>query len=451
MPGGQVLTSLLARLRAGSEDRNGAAVAFLIRLFSAALIYFSQIIVARLLGTAEFGTYVYVWTWVLLGGDLLHFGLASAAQRIVPQYTQQRAFGLLRGFLLGSGWLVFGMAAAAGAVAAMVIWLAQASLQSAEIIALYLACATLPFYAFSNMLDGTARSYGWMGLALFPPYLLRPALFLALVIAAYPAGLALTAATAMSAAVLATAATAAIQALALRRRIRHTLEPGPRSYDLRTWFGMALPMFAGWAFYTGLTYSDVLLLQQFRPAEDVAMYYAAAKSMAVVAFVYFAVSASVARRFSELHVNDDRERLRELVANSVRWTFWPSLLVTALLLLAGPFLLRLFGAGFVDAYPAMQILAIGLVARSAIGPCERLLSMAGEQRAAAAAYAIALAVNVVGAVILIPRLGINGAAAAMSAAIVTETIVLAWLARRRLGISVLVGWSGGGRRQSPAG
>ena len=70
------------------------------------------------------------------------------------------------------------------------------------------------------------------------------------------------------------------------------------------------PIFAVWAFYTLLTYTDVLVLRQFRPPEEVAIYYAAAKTLALVAFIYFSVAAAVAHRFAGYHVAGDRERSR---------------------------------------------------------------------------------------------------------------------------------------------
>ena len=53
----------------------------------------------------------------------------------------------------------------------------------------------------------------------------------------------------------------------------------------------------------------------------------------------------------------------------------------------------------------MFILALGLVARAAVGPVERLLNMLGEQRACALVYAFAFALNLVLCLVLIPRFG----------------------------------------------
>src|SRR5690606_36473622 len=129
--------------------------------------------------------------------------LASAAQRFIPEYTQQRALDLLRGFVSGSRWLVVANATAVALLCAALIRAGEPWLDHALVAPLYFACLALPFYTLSNMLDGIARSYNWVNLALVPPYFMRPLVLLALMAGAHLAGLPVNAATAMMAAVIA--------------------------------------------------------------------------------------------------------------------------------------------------------------------------------------------------------------------------------------------------------
>ena len=85
----------------------------------------------------------------------------------------------------------------------------------------------------------------------------------------------------------------------------------------------------------------------------------------------------------------------------------------------------------------MFIAAIGLVVRAAIGPVERLLNMLGQQRACASAYAAAFVMNLVLCIVLVPRFGGHGAAAATSLSLVFETVLLFRIVKRRLGLHVL--------------
>jgi hypothetical protein len=80
------MTAAAARLKAWVADRSddslaqrAAGTAFLIGCVSAALVYGTQILLARWMGGFAFGLYVYVWTEVLLIGGLVDCGLSSAA------------------------------------------------------------------------------------------------------------------------------------------------------------------------------------------------------------------------------------------------------------------------------------------------------------------------------------------------------------------------------------
>ena len=415
-----------------------AGTAFAIRVASAAVVFASQILLARWMGSFEYGTYVYVWTWLLLLGDLVHFGLPLTAQRQIPEYTGRQAPDLLRGYLSGSRWLTFALGTAAAILGALMVRLLEGALDRHVIMPLYLACVALPFYALSFMLDGIARSYNWIALGLAPHSLFRPIIVLALMAGVYAAGLPMDATTAMATVAVAVWLTTLLQLLVFERRLAGVVAAGPRAYEIKAWFTTSLPMFAVWGLYTLLTTTDVLVLQQFRPADEVAHYYAASKTLTLVTFVYFAVAASAAHRFTTYHVAGDRDGLAAFVAKTIRWIFWPSLAMTLLMLAFGKPMLWLFGPGFVAAYPVMFVLAVGLLARAAVGPAERLLTMVGQQRLCALAYAAAFAVGLTGCLVLAGPYGSMGVAAATSAAFVVESVLLFLIARRKLGLTLFV-------------
>src|SRR3984957_7756064 len=97
-------SGLVARLRSmlggggtseASVTRRLAGTIFIIRVFSAALAYFSQILLARWMGGSDYGIYVYVWTWVLLLGSMMDFGISASAQKIIPEYRTRGEHALL--------------------------------------------------------------------------------------------------------------------------------------------------------------------------------------------------------------------------------------------------------------------------------------------------------------------------------------------------------------------
>lgn len=440
--------TIVARIHRWLTDRADSAlaqrvasVAFLIRVVSAGLAYVVQILLARWMGAFEFGVYAYVWTWVMLLGGLVDFGLASAAQRFIPNYKERRSLTKLRGFIYGSRWIAFWGATACTVLGVFVIRQIEPWLDEYTIVPLYLGCIMLPIWGVMNMQDNIARSYNWVQVALLPPYIMRQILLVAFMGIAVWIGYAANAATAIVAAGLSLWLTGLGQLLLLNRNLSTAHRPGKRAYEWRRWFDAAMPMLVIDALYLVLLYIDVIMLQQFRPPEEIAIYYAAGKTLALVSFVHFAVSAATAHRYTQYHVSGNREKLARFLADSIRWTFWPSLAATLLILACGWPMLRLFGAKFVDGYSVMFILSVGMLARAAVGPGERFLTMLGHQSACIFIAACAVAANLTLCLVLIPRYGIIGAAIATSSAFLVESVLLYLFAKRLVGFH-LFAWRG---------
>jgi O-antigen/teichoic acid export membrane protein len=428
---------LLAGSNEASLTRRLAGTIFLIRIASAALAYLSQILLARWMGGSDYGVYVYVWTWVLLLGSMMDFGISASAQKIIPEYRTRGEHALLRGFLSGSRWLTLTLSSIGAVLLACVVHLAGPWIDPNSVGPLYIGCLTLPAFVVANTQDGIARSHDWMRLGLMPQFIVRQTLIIGITAGAFALGFRLGAAVAMLASAAAVWIAMIGQMIVLNRRLGSHLDAGPSSYDFRGWLAISLPILLVESFYLLLSYTDVLLLQQFRPSEEVGVYFAVVKTLALVSFVHYAMSATTAHRFAEYHSLGDKARLAAYVAHAIRWTFWPSLAATVLLLAMGKPLLWLFGPQFVVGYDIMFIAAIGLVVRSAIGPVERLLNMLGHQHICALAYALAFAMNVALCIALVPRFGGHGAAAATSIALTFESVLLFWIVRQRLGLHVL--------------
>jgi O-antigen/teichoic acid export membrane protein len=431
------LRSLLGGSSEASVTRRLAGTIFIIRVISAALAYLSQVLLARWMGGSDYGVYVYVWTWVLLLGSMMDFGLSASAQKIIPEYRTRGEYALLRGFLSGSRWMSLVVASAVSLLLASLVKLLSPWMDANAIVPLYIGCFTLPAFVVANTQDGIARSHDWMRLAIMPQFIVRQSLIIGFTAGAFALGLRLGATAAMLASAAAVWIAMIGQMMVLNRRLGGHVEAGPKAYDIRGWLAVSLPILLVESFYLLLSYTDVLVLQQFRSSEEVGIYFAVVKTLALVSFIHYAMAATTAHRFAEYHVLGDKARLSAYVTHAINWTFWPSLAATVLLLALGKPLLSLFGPQFVSGYDIMFIAAIGLVVRSAIGPVERLLNMLGHQHICALAYALAFIMNVALCVMLVPHFGGHGAAAATSISLTFETLLLFWIVRQRLGLHVL--------------
>ena len=73
-----------------SDDRGKASrtslVAFAIRIVSAVIALASQVLMARWMGSFEYGIFVLVWTTVIIVGQLACLGGNTAIVRYFPEY-----------------------------------------------------------------------------------------------------------------------------------------------------------------------------------------------------------------------------------------------------------------------------------------------------------------------------------------------------------------------------
>jgi O-antigen/teichoic acid export membrane protein len=316
------------------------------------------------------------------------------------------------------------------------------------VLPLAIACLALPACALLQVQGGIARAHSWMNLAQLPAYVFRQLLIIGGIGGIFLLAASASAIDATLISVAAVWVVALAQLLVLNRRLRRDVRAGARAAPVRAWLTASAPMLVLDGFYLLLTASSIMLLHLFQTPREVAVYYAAEKTLALVVFVHFAVAQSTAHTFSGHHVAGDRTRLAAALDHAVKLTFWPSLAATIAVLGAGIPLLWLFGPGFTDGYPLMFILAVGMLARSAVGPLSSFLTMTGQPRICAAIAAAALALNVALGLVLIPWLGTVGAALSISAAMLMESAALYAVTWRRLGHRAGIGGAAAAERQA---
>jgi O-antigen/teichoic acid export membrane protein len=413
-------------------------IAFAIRIANAAIAFISQVLLARWMGSFEYGIFVLVWVTMVIVGNLACFGLHTTVIRFVPEYREAGRLSHLRGILFASRVGVLLASSAIAGLGALGIWLLSPSIESYFLLPFYLGLFCLPMIALSDMLQGIARANAWAVSALASAYLVRPILILACMGGALFMGYAPDAVTAVWCALAATYLTTIWQLVSVTHRIDARIPDGPRLYEPRLWAVVSMPIFLVEGFFFLLTNADVLMVGAFLDPHDVAIYYATVKTLALVHFVYFAVKAGVAQRFATLAQDTNPARLAEFARVTSAWTFWPSLAMGVIVLALGKPILLLFGPGFDAGYPLLFVLVVGVVLRAAIGPAESLLTMTGNQNICAAVYAGALAINVGLAVWLLPVLGLWGAAFATLGAVLFEAVALSIVIWRRFGFAMAV-------------
>jgi O-antigen/teichoic acid export membrane protein len=428
-------------LLTNSDERGQASrmslIAFSIRVFSAFIAFVSQVLLARWMGSFEYGIFVLVWVTVVIVGNLSCFGFHTSVIRFIPEFREKGLMPELRGVLVTSRVFVLSASTGVAAVGMLAVWLMAGRIESYYVVPFILGLICLPMIALSDVLQGISRAHSWAFSALAPTYITRPVLILVFMAGALAMGYPPTANTAVIATILATYGTTIWQLIGVTASVDAQLPAGKRTVNLRGWFAISLPIFLVESFFFILTNADVLMVGAYMQPDDVAIYFATVKTLALVHFVYFAVKAGVAQRYAQF-THGDPARLAAFARETVAWTFWPSVAMALVVLLLGEPMLVLFGPGFAQGYPLLFLLVLGVVARAAVGPCESLLTMTGNQNVCAAVYAMTLVVNIGLSMLLIPHFGLWGAATATAFSMTFEAAALSYTAWRRLGIAMAI-------------
>jgi O-antigen/teichoic acid export membrane protein len=150
--------------------------------------------------------------------------------------------------------------------------------------------------------------------------------------------------------------------------------------------------------------------------------------------VLFVVLPAVA----DLHARGRRLELQRLVVGSVQGCAAVSIPIAVPLIVAGHFVLRLYGAAFVDAYPVLVVLSIAQLGGAILGALSGyLLTMTGHEWEASRVIVGTALLNLALTFVLTPTLGGVGAALATALAGLTRLELLRRMVRRHVGVSVL--------------
>lgn len=214
----------------------------------------------------------------------------------------------------------------------------------------------------------------------------------------------------------------------LRRRFDWRLFRGVLVYGLK--LGAATALF-------GLTQNlGVFLLRALRPGQfaDVGLYTRAVAVCALVLTVPVGIAPLLYAKWSGA-AGEERTRQVEMAAR-MNTTFGIAAALVAGLL--GKYVIwLLYGAQFLGAQQALQILAPALVLVNLYNPCGQLLASAGQ--AAMAAYILAgtLVVVCVATILMVPGWGIRGAAIGLLCGNVFMAAVTCFVCWRLHGLNVL--------------
>jgi O-antigen/teichoic acid export membrane protein len=223
------------------------------------------------------------------------------------------------------------------------------------------------------------------------------------------------------------------QVIAIRRAL-----PGLRATPARSetsrWRSSALHFWVASILEAANQYFDVILVYWMLDPATAGIYFAASRLANIFAMLSAALYSFGARRLPSLYFSKNHgefQRTLQLMAEVTALCVVSGLL---LIWLGGPYLLNLFGPHFAAQHWVLIVLAIGTAFQAAGGPSAAILQLTGHEREYVPVVAANVALRLAGFLVLIPWLGVLGAAISATVSLALATIALNVLCRRHTGV-----------------
>lgn len=426
-------------LPAGGVLRAGAT-AIMLRVAALGAGLVSTIVLARVLGPAEYGLYAFVFALISILALPVQLGLPTLTIRETARAMAREDWALLRGFWRWAAWLILGTSAVM--IGLVLLWLALSAeaMREDRRAAFLWGVPLIPLLALAVTRGAALVGLGRIAAGSFPDQVLRPLLLAGSVLAA----VLLWHAAASARLVLQLNAVAALATFLLGAVLLWHARPAglrqatARRSEPRLWLRALLPL----SLISGLQIisqnTDIVMLGLWRSDAEVGVYRIALSSAALTLIGVTALNMVLQPRIAALHAQGETARMQRLVSAGAAASSAVTLLVIAVFVLGGRWLLALlFGEGYGEAFVPLLILSVGTLFTAACGISGTLLVMTGHESQTVKVIIVSTLCNVVLNFALIPAYGTTGAATATLISGALLNILLWRTALRFTGVSSL--------------
>ena len=415
-------SGLEALARGGLLNLVGGAVS---GVFGLALV----VVVSRGLGASRTGVFFEAVALFTILSSVAEFGASTGMVRLVARSRGDvgRIESLYRVALLpvlaGSAVVAVALFTLAPVIAELVVDEGTVPLMTDYVRAL---CWFLPAATGASVVLAGTRGFGTMLPFVALESTMKPLLRLLLIWLVIAAGLGAGAVTAGWA--LPMALTFPLGLLAFVRMVRAARRAQVGGEEIREpwrnaardFWRFAAPRGLATIFQLSVLWLDILLVGALRGAREAGIYAAVSRFVLVGALAIEAVRFAIAPQLSRLLGLGDHREAEHLYQRGTWWLMalsWPFYLS---ILFFTPTIVSLFGPEFAEGAVPLAILSVAMLANTGTGNVTVVLLMGGKSSWNLANTVAALVANVTLNLLLIPPLGVTGAAIAWSVSILVE-------------------------------
>ena len=211
-----------------------------------------------------------------------------------------------------------------------------------------------------------------------------------------------------------------------------------RTLEARRWWRFALP----WVLISLATDFffdiDLLLLSHTLSREELAIFGVCTRIFSLISFGVAAVYAVTMPDMFESEANADRAAFKRKIGDANFVASGLSIVLFGIMALGAPFALMLFGPSFAAGAAPLAVLCLALVIRSMMGPASLVLSIHDRPYASLPSVALGVGTLVLCNWLLVPNMGLMGAALSAIIAITVWSVGLWWIALKTAKMDVSI-------------
>ncbi|MFH2039368.1 MAG: oligosaccharide flippase family protein [Chloroflexota bacterium] len=411
----------------------------ILKLVSVGLAFLSTAILARILGPADYGIYSYVIAIVTLLTVPSEFGLPALIIRETASGMAREDYSAVQGVWVWSVRTTGIISISLVGLSAIVILFFRQIMAGTRLETFIWGLALVPLIALGDLRGAALRGLKRIVSGQLPEFLLRPGIFVLLLLGVMLIGGGnFSAPNSMVLYVIASALAFTIGAWLLWRATPELVRHAKPRIENRSWLISALPL----AFIGGMniinSQASILLQGFFLKDADIGIFRVATQVSLLASFGLLAVNQVVVPRFAEIFALGEKTKLQRLVTASSRVILFFNLAITIGFVVLGKlFLRKIFGSSYEAAYIPLMILLGGQLINSGVGSVGNLLNMSHHERDSAMGLAVAVVLNIIINLLLLPIWGIIGSSIAKVISMVSWNMMLWWIVYRKLGINCL--------------
>ena len=409
----------------------------ILSIASMALLYISQVLIARLLGTEQFGIYHYTLSWLTIAVLFSKLGQDTTLQRFMPEYSIKEKWALCKGLLLGSFKISAFSTTTIVLLSLTMILVLQEKLEGILFDTFMIGILMIPLWALNKIIQGALIAFKKPALSIIPDGLILPGcLMISFLILHFITRQNIYASTAIFIHAILLLVILCISLIFLYRyALTSKIYNAVSEYRTKNWLYYSFPL----VFISGtqliLNHADIIMIGLYVDTTNSGIYAAATRISTLVTMGLLFINMILTPYISEYFHNQRRESLQMLVTYSTRIASLFALPVFTILFFYGDSILWLFGETFTVGHKALIILGIGALCNVFSGSVGFLMSMTGHQIQSAYIFGIACLLNILLNILLIPTFGIEGAAVATCISMIFWNITLALYLKMKININ----------------